>query len=317
MIGDRSGIVSGMNKWWKPLLEPDGLLLRDRVLAADVDPDDILIALRSCRIRRIQRGVYAPRSVELRPLAYARAAIISSGEPDAVASHLTAARVHGLARPSGTHPEYVTVGRRHRRRERRDLHFHGRPLALREVRVLDDVPVTSVARTLADLAGSLDRLFAVWIIDDAIRRDLCEPAEVQAAADRWSGGGAGRARQRVAEADGMSESVLETAGRLALLDAGLPPTRAQYVLRDRSGAMVARLDGAYEEERIGIEYDGKGPHSAPSAVFHDRHRQNAVSALGWTVLRYTWWDVVHDRERFVASVRSGLRQAKERRVGGT
>ncbi|WP_344878050.1 hypothetical protein [Allokutzneria multivorans] len=37
-----------MDDWWKPLLEPDGLLLRERALA-EVDPDALLVALRSCR----------------------------------------------------------------------------------------------------------------------------------------------------------------------------------------------------------------------------------------------------------------------------
>jgi hypothetical protein len=49
-----------MHEWWVPLLEPDGLLLRDQALSA-VDPDDLLTALRSGRLRRVQRGIYLPR----------------------------------------------------------------------------------------------------------------------------------------------------------------------------------------------------------------------------------------------------------------
>ncbi|HEU0127834.1 MAG TPA: hypothetical protein VFQ48_04400, partial [Pseudonocardiaceae bacterium] len=65
-----------MHEWWISLLEPDGLLLRDRALAA-VDPDDLLTALRSGRLRRIQRGIYLPRRAEATPAMFARAAQLS------------------------------------------------------------------------------------------------------------------------------------------------------------------------------------------------------------------------------------------------
>ncbi|MGH3867850.1 MAG: hypothetical protein ACRDQ4_17345 [Pseudonocardiaceae bacterium] len=55
-----------MHEWWIPLLEPDGLLLRDQALIA-VDPDDLLTALRSGRLRRVQRGIYLPRRIEATP----------------------------------------------------------------------------------------------------------------------------------------------------------------------------------------------------------------------------------------------------------
>src|SRR5436309_9864250 len=140
-----------MNEWWKPLLEPDGLLLRDRALL-NVDPDRLLVALRSGRLRRVQRGVYVPRNVELRPLTAARAAILSSGIPTAVASHETAARVHDLALPGGRRCEHVTVQSDKRRKDRKDLRFHIRGLALGDTVSFDAVPVTSAPRTLLDLA---------------------------------------------------------------------------------------------------------------------------------------------------------------------
>src|ERR671930_2215797 len=52
--------VAPMREWWTSLLEPDGLLLRDRALTA-VDPDDVFTALRYGRLRRTQRGSYLHR----------------------------------------------------------------------------------------------------------------------------------------------------------------------------------------------------------------------------------------------------------------
>ena len=166
-----------MREWWISLLEPDGLLLRDKALTA-VDPDDVLTALRSGRLRRIQRGIYLPRRIETTPLVLARAALISSGVVGAVPSHQTAARVHQLEVPDDHRVQHVTVTREQRRRNRPDLRFYSRSIGCGEVEKRDVVPITTVARTLADLATSLERTHAVWALDNALRRRLCAKADV-------------------------------------------------------------------------------------------------------------------------------------------
>lgn len=299
--------LSAMHReWWLPLLEPDGLLLRDVALAV-VDPDDLLTATRTGRLKRVQRGVYLPRNTVATPLIKARAAVLSSGVPRAVASHVTAARVHRLEVPRAQRAEHVTVARTQRRRNRRDLLFHSRPLGLGEVERHGATPVTTTARTLADLAAALDRLDAVWALDDAVRRQLCTEPEVLAVIERWRGGaGCLRARLRVGEADGAAESFLETAGRLALSDRAVPLPVPQYELRAPNGIVVARLDGAYLREKVALEYDGADPHGLPEAVFRDRWRQNRLPELDWKILRFTWWDVMRDPDRFAEKVRRTL-----------
>lgn len=297
-----------MNEWWIDLLDSDGLLLRDRALTV-VDPDDLLTALRSGRLRRIQRGIYLPRRIPATPFVMARAALLSSGIPGAVPSHATAARVHHIAVPEEHRVEHVTVTREQRRRNRRDLHFHTRSLSCGEVWVCDGLPITTVPRTLADLTTSLDRLPAVWALDDSLRRGLCSRAEIASVVEKWRGGaGCAQAWERLDEADGVAESFLETAGRLVLRDGKLPMPVPQYSLRAPDGSVVARLDGAYLREKIGLEFDGADPHGLPEAVFRDRVRQNRLSELGWTVLRFTWWDVLRDPAGVVATVQRTLRQ---------
>lgn len=295
-----------MREWWINLLEPDGLLLRDRALAS-ADPDDLLTALRSGRLRRIQRGIYLPRKVELTPLVMARAALLSSGAAGAVPSHATAARVHHIVVPEEHRVQHVTVNRAQRRRNRRDLHFHTRSISCGEVQRYSGLPVTTVARTLADLTSSLDRLPAVWALDDALRRKLCTKADVIAVIERWRGGaGCPQAGERLEEADGMAESILETAGRLVLRDRRVPLPLAQYSLRTTDGTVIARLDGAYLREKVALEFDGADPHGLPEAVFRDRWRQNHLPELGWMVLRFTWWDVMRDPDGVAATVQRTL-----------
>lgn len=271
--------------------ESDGLILRDRALHAGVDPDEIMKALRTGRLRRLQRGIYVCREDETGPLAIARAAVLASGVADAVASHQTAARVHGIPIPAGRYPEHVTVARNQRRTRRKELIFHARGFDLGDATLRENVPVTRPARTLVDMATTLPKLEAVWAIDDTVRRGLVELSDLEQCLDRRAGTpGSSLARTRVDEADGKAESILETAGRLALGEAGMPLPVAQFMVADRDG-FLAYLDGAYPKVKVGLEFDGQGVHGAPEALFRDRERQNRLVSLGWTVLRYTWWDV--------------------------
>jgi hypothetical protein len=295
-----------MDEWIDDVMEHDGLILRERALREGVDPDEIMKALRTGRIRRVQRCVYVRRGLETAPLALARAAVLSSGVVDAIASHQTAARVHGIAVPDGRWPEHITVARNERRIRRRELICHGRALAQGDVELRDDVPVTTAVRSLLDMSAEVPRLNAVWAIDDAIRRGIVSARQIAVSLSGRPGGrGDGVIKLRVAESDGRAESMLETAGRLALMDAGVMLPTAQYEVFD-DGELVARLDAAYPGRRLGIEFDGVAVHDAPRALYRDRQRQNRLLHLGWTLLRFTWWDVVHDPAGYVTAVRRAL-----------
>ena len=77
---------------------------------------------------------------------------------------------------------------------------------------------------------------------------------------------------------------------------GLPPLELQHEVW-AAGRFVARIDAAYPELKLAIEVDGFEHHSTPDAFQRDRTRQNRLVALGWTVLRFTWADVVKRRPR--------------------
>ena len=98
---------------------------------------------------------------------------------------------------------------------------------------------------------------------------------------------------------------METRLRLVLARAGLPATAVQHRVRDERGAVVARLDLAYPQAQLGIEYDGDC-HWQPDAVRRDLRRQNALGALGWSLLRFTADDVLHHQSRLLAQVRAAL-----------
>ncbi|MFI5046146.1 MAG: hypothetical protein ACHQIG_03705 [Acidimicrobiia bacterium] len=95
-----------------------------------------------------------------------------------------------------------------------------------------------------------------------------------------------------------------------LLAHGLPEPTRQYVIRDVTGAFVARVDLAYPELRIAIEYDSYQEHVGKQQLVRDSRRRNAITALGWIVLVGTAEDVRLGQGRALASA---VRRARDQR----
>lgn len=72
---------------------------------------------------------------------------------------------------------------------------------------------------------------------------------------------------------------------------------------------VGVLDVAFVAQRVAIEIDGRAWHSAGDRFQHDRTRQNRLILLGWTVLRFTWDDLVHRPDDVTRQVRLALAAA--------
>ena len=90
--------------------------------------------------------------------------------------------------------------------------------------------------------------------------------------------------------DGRSESPGESVLRMRCLESRLPSMTPQVEVR-RDGRVLARLDLANEEWRVGAEYDGAEWHSSPGQCSRDRARRAAVRAEGWLVEPFTVMDV--------------------------
>jgi len=91
-------------------------------------------------------------------------------------------------------------------------------------------------------------------------------------------------------ADGLAGSPQETRLRLLLHRSGLPCPAAQHAVRD-AGGLVARVDFAWPERTIALEYEGAWHGDSPQQVAADRRRRNPLSAAGWTVVFVTAADL--------------------------
>jgi hypothetical protein len=143
-------------------------------------------------------------------------------------------------------------------------------------------------------------------VDAMLAVRLLAPADLATSADRrahWPG--LSQVRKVLLLCDAGAESPQESRLRLILIAGGLPRPVCQYEVRDPAGMFVARLDLAYPEQRLGIEYEGDH-HRGRGAFQHDMRRINRLRACGWTVLRFGVADIYRDRARVVATVRAAL-----------
>lgn len=177
------------------------------------------------------------------------------------------------------------------------------PLADQHAR--DGLRVTSVARTVADLARVLPPSEALVAADSALRVGLA-PASELLRLSTAQGSGAARVRLVGRNLDPLSGSVLESLLRWTFVTAGLPAPLTQYRVCDEYGVEVARVDFCWPSARLVVEADGFAFHSDRAAYQRDRQRGNDLTRLGWRVLRFTWEDVRGRPERVTRIVRACL-----------
>lgn len=256
-------------------------------------------------------GVYhlsgAPRPWEARALA----PILAVG-PGAVASHLCAARLHGMPGFGKSGPE-ITIERGLGAR-RPTLRVHtSTDLDRTSPVVRSGVPVTDIERTLLDIGRYVGDRRLLRAIEWSRRERDTEWATLISVLHRHARRGRpGIARLRRliathAHRDEVTDSDLELLFLTLLAEHGLPEPVLHFRVTDGS-RFVAEVDAAYPEDKIAIELDGSH-HLHDKVRERDLPRQNDLVLVGWTVLRFTWARIAARPELVVAEVRTALAAA--------
>ena len=171
------------------------------------------------------------------------------------------------------------------------------------------ITVTSVRRTLLDLAGCGDRRVE-RALDQSLLRSLTSLADLWLLYDQeWTHGRRGIARLRAMLVErtpdlAPTRSELEARMRDLIRTQDLPRPRYEYPVQ-LSTALV-HLDVAYPDDRLAIELDGYSWHSDRESFERDRERDNELQGLDWTVLRFTWAKLRWEPGRVVDSIRRNL-----------
>lgn len=250
--------------------------------------------LRAGTVRRLRRGVVmAPTDLTPwqlhRVLIEAAAMKINHGTYVGLQS---AALMHGLpVRVATSLPVQVfrTMGGRHT--TNRLLQATPAVLGPEDIDIVDGVPVTSLRRTVTDLARRLPFPDAVAVVDRALalgleRTQLATP----------EGFGHARAALAVAFGDPLSESFGESYSRAVMKLANLPMPRLQVKVYDVDGRFLGRPDFDWGAGIVG-EFDGAGKYDgsfgiAPStAIMAEKLRAEDLRDAGFLLVRWTWADL--------------------------
>lgn len=178
------------------------------------------------------------------------------------------------------------------------------------------VPVTTPARMVIDLGRNLPFWKAVTVADETLHARLTSRAELQSVlADCAGWPGAAQAGRAVRFADPKAESALESVGRVVFAEQGLPPPERQVQIVVRAG-QVYRVDFFWRRFRTIAEADGLLKYSDASVLRNEKLRQEALSDIGYQVVRFTWKQVHDDPALVAARIRRAFAHAAREEAAG-
>lgn len=276
-----------------------GVFATWQLMDFEYDRHAIQARVRSLRLRRLHQGVYAFGHRRLTPNGYRLAAAYAYG-PTAVVSHRTAGAVWELIETSQARIDITVPGTS--RRSRKGIRVHrARRLDPEDVAVLDGVPVTTVTRTLFDLAGALTRIRLRRAVEQADRSGQLDPDGLWRLIDREPAR-RGTAALRAILAD-YTEPPLT---RSELERRFLELAEAAELPKPQVNVKVAgfEVDIFWPEWRLVVELDGRAVHSVPRAFEQDRIRDARLQRARCRVLRVTVRRLAASPTAVIADVRA-------------
>ena len=247
--------------------------------------------LRGADLARPMRGIRCPADPDL---AMRCRALLVHRPAGMCFSHTTAAQLYGVPLPAHLRQAghiHITVTAPARAPQIVGVIGH----ATRNPGITDHkgFPLTSPATTWLDLAATgLARHDLVAVGDFLLATELATVDQLAASLDSAAGRrGVSVARLALPLLREGSESPAESALRVLLDDAGVAPPFLNYRIHSHEGTFVARVDMAYPDQRLVIEYEGDH-HRVDRAQWHkDIRRQGRLEDLGWRVIRATAADL--------------------------
>lgn len=285
-----------------------GVVTRAQLLGLGVSAAAVGRRLKSGRLRALYSGVYLVGPIE-QDRALEMAAVLAGG-PSARLSHVSALHLWNLLPIEAPRPIHVSVPA-NRGPSRSGIVFHRvDALADDECTVLKNIPVTTPARTLVDVAGMLGTRELELALATAEREGLLGAEELARLPDRYPRRrGMAALRRLLSQQTGshFSESEAERRCRALLRMAGLPDPYTNVSVGPY------RLDFFWPDEGVAIEVDGRAYHSSSPRFEGDRKKDNWLRVRGIEVVRLTWRQITRDGIATAVLVGQTLALARARR----
>jgi very-short-patch-repair endonuclease len=278
-----------------------GVVARGQLLDAGLSATVIRERVRAGRLICLHRGVYAVGHARLRTEGYWLAAVLAVGS-GAVLSHRDAAGLHDLRPANHARIDVTTTANR---TDEPGIRVHRtRTLHPDDITTVSGIPVTTVARTLVDLAGTVPYDHLVKAIRESERRRTFDLRKVEAAMARTRNR-AGRGHRALNEALAEAAAFEHHHTRSPLEDAFLPLLRDHGLPLPATNAIVEdfEIDAVWRAQRIAVELDGWQDHGTRRAFETDRERDALLAANGWRVVRFTHRQVMRRPDRVLHTLR--------------
>jgi hypothetical protein len=283
-----------------------GVVSRAQLLGAGIGPDAVDFRLRAGRLHRLHRGVYAVGHRCLSREGRWMAAVLACGAR-AVLSHTTAASLWGL-RGTNEARSHVTVATTAGLSQREGIVVHrSRGLRPLDVTRRSGIAVTTVARTLLDLAGRLPSGPLERAVEQALVLRLFDLVALHetlgAHPNRRGVASLGEIVARVDDEPSLTRSDAE-ALFLDLCDTlGIERPEVNSRVED------LEVDFAWRARRVVVEIDGHRSHGTRAAFERDRARDARLTVAGYRVVRFTYRQLVREPAAVAAIVLELLRPA--------
>ena len=281
-----------------------GIVSRAQLVELGLTRHEVQGRLDAGRLHRLHHGVYAVGHRHLERRGRWLAAVLAAG-PGAVLSHRAAGALWRVRFDA-----IVEVTCRRRRGSARGfVARRSSDLPADEVTVVDGIPVTSVSRTLLDLAAVLPRRQVERAIEQAEVLRLTDPLSLADLVERHPGRRGIATIRAILARGGLGLHVTRSDLERRFLDfvggARMPAPAVNAVVEG------FECDVVWREAHLIVELDGRSTHGTTEAFERDRLRDLRLSAAGWTVVRVTWRQLHNDR----ATLERDLRRLLARRRG--
>jgi len=272
-----------------------GVVARRQLVALGMEEHRIDHRVAIKRLRLVHLGVYAVGHRVLSLRGRWMAAVLAAGR-GAVLSHRAASALWGLRRSQALE---ITC---QRRIERPRILSHEGALRPDEVTTRAGIPVTTVARTLLDLAAVLPHADVESAFHQADYQHRTDLTSLDALVARYPTRRGAPTIKRILEdarlTTGITKSELEKAF-LAFLDAkGLPRPHRNYLVLGKE------RDCVWPEHRLVAELDGWDTHGTRRSFEADRLNDRETILAGWRPLRITYRHIVRDGNRLERDLRA-------------
>jgi len=279
------------------------LITREQLLALGVGRDAIDRALARGRLHSRHRSIYSmvPFAV-LPPLAIELAAVLACGD-SALLSHHSAAAAWGF-RPSVDGDVHLTVVGKETGRRRPGIKVHRvSELDPRDVRRYQNIPITSPARALLEIAPDLTDRQLERALDEALIKRLITHAAINAVLAAYPNR-RGAGRLRILADPGRPTTETRSDGEEALLAALRKANIRAPEVNGRVGRYIA--DFVWRKERVIVELDGYDYHRGRAAFERDHERDAEHLRLGFLVIRVTGRQLARELEALLVQIGTAL-----------